>query len=267
MKRVLSLVLIVILMLSTTSKNVFAASYGETENEGDKYLSESALTNLWLEGRQSFELIESKDDKYFTSRFFVGSTIYQVEEVISDDLSSVESKFYVLGELGKEYIGQQTTLIEKEGEYLNVSVMEDGEVIDSQSYDVVDNSLDTQKPSNNVSETLTANAAVETKWFSQGIYNGSNNIYRYTVAAIVAALAAAAGSPAAAGLAAIAGMAIGEQWTVIYWTCETWVLCERSSSWPSYPDWIMAGQYLYQTWYYSDSARTNQIGYTTHLEG
>lgn len=66
--------------------------------------------------------------------------------------------------------------------------------------------------------------AVEYKWFSQGIYNGSNNIYRYTVAAIVGVLATAAGSAAAGGLSVVAGMVISERWPAVYWRRETMLL-------------------------------------------
>lgn len=90
-----------------------------------------------------------------------------------------------------------------------------------------------------------AGCPIEYKWFSQGKYNVSNNIYRYTVAAIVGVLGTAAGNPAAGGLSALAGLIISERWPAVYWTRETWHYMQRNPSSPLYPNWTSAHKYKY----------------------
>lgn len=119
-------------------------------------------------------------------------------------------------------------------------MVEDEKVIDTQSFKIGQlESVDISSGNENI--TTMANS-IEYKWFSQGKFNGSNNIYRYTVAAIVGALAATAGSASAGGLAAVASMVISEHWT-------------------------SAHKYKYYTKYYSDKGRTNYIGSSSYIDG
>lgn len=268
MKRVVSTILSIALLVSM-SINAFAASPADTATANNNLQSSSKLTDLWLEGRDTFKLVDAtSDNRKLISQITVNDVLYQIEENVNEDASVVESNFYKFGDLGKIYIGQQKTFIVQDEDSIVVSVEENGKIIDVQSFNN-STSIDTSanQDSEITEDTLQIMASIEAKWFSQGKANGSNNIYRYTAAAIVAVLSTAAGNAAAAGLAAVASMIIAEQWPAVYWTRETWVYMERCSDWPSYPDWVQAGKYKYYTEYYSDRNRTNLIGTSSYTDG
>lgn len=264
MKRVLPVVLSIAL-ISSMSTNAFAAPYVNTENEVAQ--NSNDLTNLWLNGKSSFKLLEaSSENRYFVSSFTVNGTTYQIEETVNENYDLIDSKFYKIRGTEKEYIGSQTTELSKHGNDVTVSISENGRLLDIQTYNMPENNVANSSLSGTDS-VITPYAAIEAQWFSQGKVNGSNNIQRYTVAAIITLLGVAAGNPYAAGLSSIANTIILEQWETVYWTRETWIYMERCPDWPSYPDWVQAGKYKYYTEYYSDSARTDLIGTTSHTDG
>ena len=231
-------------------------------------INENGLNELWIEGRDTFELISStSDNRNFVSQFTLDGITYQIEETINNDYTIVTSNFYRLGESKKIYLGQQHTIIEKSNDNVAVTIVESGKTIDVQTFKT------SNEPNSNIIENhaneisyLNSNSSVEYKWLSQGKENGSNNIYRYTVGAIVAVLASAAGSAAAAGLAAVASMVIADHWPAVYWTKETWHYMKRTPDSPFYPSWISAYKYKYYTEYYSNSARTNLIGTSSYID-
>lgn len=201
------------------------------------------------------------------SSFIVNGITYQIEETVNESYDSIESKFYAIHDSEKEYVGSQVTKLSKHGNDVTVSISENGNVLDVQTFQIpIYNTVENSTLSDNATSMIPY-AAVESQWFSQGNINGSNNIQRYTVAAIITVLGVAAGNPYAAGLSSIANTIILEQWKTVYWTRETWIYMERCPDWPSYPDWVQAGKYRYYTEYYSDSARTNLIGTTSHTDG
>lgn len=268
MKRVISTILSIAL-ISSMSINVFAASPTDTAAVNNNLEQSSELTNLWLEGRDTFKLVEAtSDNSNIISQITVNSVIYQIEEDVNANGSVVESNFYKLDNSEKTYVGQQKTFIEQDEESIVVSVEENGVVIDTQSFEnVISTDILPNALSKTTEYTPEIYSTIEARWFSQGKATGSNNIYRYTAAAIVGILATAAGSPAAGGLAAVASMIIAEQWPTVYWRRETWIYMERCSDWPSYPDWVQAGKYKYYTEYYSDKNRTNLIGTSSYTDG
>lgn len=264
-KKFMSFLLVGALTLSLSS-NVSAASFGDVDTGDVSTDNEVSLTDLWLEGRDSFKLISaSNDNKNFVSQFVIGDVTYQIEESFNEDYSVVESDFYEINDSNKQFVGQQKTIFEKTGDEVAVTVVEDEKVIDTQSFKIGQlESVDISSGNENI--TTMANS-IEYKWFSQGKFNGSNNIYRYTVAAIVGALAAAAGSASAGGLAAVASMVISEHWPAVYWTRETWHYMQRNPSSPLWPNWTSAHKYKYYTKYYSDKGRTNYIGSSSYIDG
>lgn len=264
-RRVFTVLLLSMLTVST-STTVLASSYNPIPIEQTSKSDDNSLMNLWLNGRNSFELISSSENnKKVVSQFVFEDTLYQIEESFNDDYSVLESNFYKLEQSEKEFLGQQKTLFKRSADTVQVSVSENGKVLDTQTFSAeipVDSTVSTEE-SNNVATTR----AIEYKWFSQGKYNGSNNIYRYTVAAIVGVLGTAAGNPAAGGLSALAGLIISERWPAVYWTRETWHYMQRNPSSPLYPNWTSAHKYKYYTKYYSDSKRTKYISSTSYIDG
>lgn len=68
--------------------------------------------NLWLKGRNSFELISSSENnKKVVSQFVFEDTLYQIEESFNDDYSVLESNFYKLEQSEKEFLGQQKNIV------------------------------------------------------------------------------------------------------------------------------------------------------------
>lgn len=172
------------------STTVLASSYNSVPIEQTSKNDDNSLMNLWLNGRNNFELISSSENnKNVVSQFIFEDTLYQIEESFNDDYSVLESNFYKLEQSEKEFLGQQKTLFKRNADTVQVSVSENGKVLDTQIFSAeipADSNAPTEE-SNNV-----ATRAIEYKWFSQGKYNGSNNIYHYTVAAIVGVLVTAA---------------------------------------------------------------------------
>lgn len=188
-RRVLALLLLSMLTVSM-STTVLASSYNSVPIEQTSKNDDNSLMNLWLNGRNNFELISSSENnKNVVSQFIFEDTLYQIEESFNDDYSVLESNFYKLEQSEKEFLGQQKTLFKRNADTVQVSVSENGKVLDTQIFSAeipADSNAPTEE-SNNV-----ATRAIEYKWFSQGKYNGSNNIYHYTVAAIVGVLVTAA---------------------------------------------------------------------------
>ena len=188
-RKIITMLLVGAMTLSIPT-NAYAASNGEEYQTAKMNSIDEDLSNLWI-NRDSFELIESSDDnRKFVSQFEVDNIKYQIDENINEDYSEVESKFYRLDSDGKKYLGEQETLINRSGENVTVTLLEDGSIIDVQNFTNPENNIENTQNNTNIPTPL---AGTEYKWFSQGKYNGSNNIYRYTVAAIVGALSGAAG--------------------------------------------------------------------------
>lgn len=266
MKRRVFAILLLSMLTVSMSTTALASPYNFAPSEQNSESDDISLTNLWLNGRDSFELISySEDNKNVVSQFVFENTLYQIEESFNDDYSVLESNFYKMEQSEKEFLGQQKILFKRNADIVQVSVLENGKILDRQTF-----SAEIPNNSNTLLEELNnaVNAkGIEYKWFSQGKYNGSNNIYRYTVTAIVGVLGTAAGSPAAGGLTALASLIISERWPAVYWTRETWHYMQRIPGSPSYPNWISAHKYKYNTKYYSDSKRTKFIRSTSYIDG
>lgn len=250
--------------MSTTA---FASSYNVSQIEQTSETIDNSLTNLWVNGSDTFELISSSEDnKNYISQFIYEGIQYQIEEAFNDDYTVLESKFYKLDQSNKEFLGKQETLFEHDENTVQVSILEDDKIIDTQTFNIEPPTISNESI-NDTDALSSAKSSIEYKWFSQGKFNGSNNIYRYTVAAIVGVLGTAAGSPAAGGLSALASIIISEKWPAVYWTRETWNYMQHTPSSPLYPNWTSAHKYKYYTKYYSDSKRTKYIRSTSYVDG
>ncbi len=259
-KMILSFCLVVITMISSLQFNVFALSNSDIkELEKDGQLEE-----LWQMGKDSYKLI-SNDGVNYVSQFTIDSTLYQIEEVISNN--RVESNFYKLENNDKYFLGILETKIDKGNNgNIIVSLSENDKTIDIQNMNskLNDDAIDV----NSVVQLYASKAAkVEYKWHHLCTNKGSNAIYKYTVGAIVAILGTAAGSTAAVGLTAVANYVISDHWQTVWWICDQYAYNQRCKSWPSYPNWISAGKYRYVTKYYSNSKRTNYIGTSKYTNG
>lgn len=153
----------------STSTTVLASSYNPIPIEQTSKSDDNSLMNLWLNGRNSFELISSSENnKKVVSQFVFEDTLYQIEESFNDDYSVLESNFYKLEQSEKEFLGQQKTLFKRSADTVQVSVSENGKVLDTQTFSAeipVDSTVSTEE-SNNVATTR----AIEYKWFSQDFH-------------------------------------------------------------------------------------------------
>lgn len=266
-KKIVSLIVAVSMVL-TVPINAFAATDENIPNSSESYRSDRSLIDLWLEGKSSFELVRvTEDNRNFVSRFSVDDVTYQIEETLNDDYSKVSSKFYKLVENEKTYLGEQKTFINRNEENIKITIEENGEIVDVQNFNNQIYIPQDENLAETNEESLRTARATEYRWFSQGKYNGSNKIYKYTVAAIVGALSGAAGGAAAGGLAAVASMIISEEWDTVYWTRETWNYMKRTPNSPIGIEWIDAGKYKYYTEYFSDRNRKNLIGTSSYIDG
>lgn len=141
----------------------------------------------------------------------------------------------------------------------------DDEVIYKNEIVAVNENKSNDLSGNQQTNQIALYATVSSKWFSQGVHKGSNNISRYTVSALIALIGYISGSAAGAVVAAIAEKAVSEHWIAVYYNKETFVYMKRCASWPSYPNWVQAGKYKYITKYYSNSSRKKCKG-TTYID-
>ena len=266
-KKVVSLILAAT-MVMTVPINAFAAPNENRSNLSGSYTVEDSLTELWLERKSSFELVSVTDNnRNFVSQFSVDDVTYQIEETLNDDYSIVSSKFYKLDETETSYLGEQKTFINRNEENIKITIVENGEIVDVQNFNNQIYIPQGENLAETNEESLRTARAAEYRWFSQGKYNGSNKIYKYTVAAIVGALSGAAGGAAAGGLAAVASMIISEEWDTVYWTRETWNYMKRTPNSPIGIEWVDAGKYKYYTEYFSDRDREDLIGTSSYIDG
>ena len=264
MKKILVIITAIAMSLPMTT-NVFAAS------------SKNNLKSLW-ESRENFELI-SLSDEQVVSNFDANNVTYQVEEYIDIDTHKIISKFYIL-ENEKIYLGEQETNFKQNDTNIYIEISENNEVVDQQTMNI-----ETYNNSNKSNDTSTGEvfdpldeiivtpnilppadgggSYVESKWVSQGVYNGSNTIAQYSVGALTILIGYISGGATGTVVAYIVDRAIQENWDRVYYSKETFVYLERCSTWPSYPNWIQAGGYKYITKFYSDSARKDYIRTTT----
>lgn len=273
MKRIIGIFMVVVIFFLTPINAFASADFVNIDDAEDgvellENENNSLLTDLWIKGHDTYKLIYySEDNREFISNFVVGNSTYQIEETVNEERNHINSVFYELSFDGKKtYLGNQETIFKEEDNILSIIVTEN-ETIQSEEIIFTESSNDVENINMDGNNSIETASMVSYMWSYQGAVNGSNNITRYTTAAIINILAYAAGSPLAAGIATIATMIIGEQWSSVYWTKKTWVYLERCEDWPSYPNWIQGGKYRYHTKYYSDKNRTDLIGETEYVDG
>ena len=267
-KKFLCVMLASLTLASTVPTYVFADS-----NSNSKFLSESqnikdeSLTNLLVEGKDSYKLIKIDGNKVY-SQFTVDNSNYIIEEEINDNYDKVLSKFYKLDNEKKEFIGQTETILNHINNNLStIQVIENNKIVDFQYIQSNTLSYNCNEQFDYSNNTVTPFARVEYAWHHQGTYNGSNLILKFTVGAIIVTLTTATGSPYAAGLGYIVDQIIQYNWKTVWWTRDTYAYNSRCPDWPSYPHWVPEGKYRYRTKFYSNSSRTQYISSTDYTDG
>lgn len=223
------------------------------------------LTNLLVQGKENYEIVDINGNS-ITSQFSIGNQKYFIDEVISDSYDRVISNYYRIVDNHKEFIGQTKTVVNKVSENVsNIQVLDNNNnVVDSQ---YIGNDTMTYNDNHDILENNIAPfSKVEYKWHYQYTSKGSTKILKYTVGAIITALATAAGGAAAAGLSYIATEIINDHIPNVWWTRDTYAYNQRCPDWPSYPHWIPAGKYRYRTKYYSNSSRTKYISASDYTD-
>lgn len=222
------------------------------------------LNTLW-ENRQNFKLAYSDISK--TVSFFTTNGVrYELDEVIAYSGKCVKSKYYRLDN-GKTFLGEQSTIFNENNEGIEATMIEKNKVIYKSIIRSPDNMLRNNNTNNCNSQIVPYSAKVSSRWFSQGVYKGSNNIARYTVSALIALIGYISGTATGVVISALAEKAVSEHWPAVYYSKETFVYMKRCPSWPSYPDWVVAGKYKYITKFYANSSRKQCKGTVTHIDG
>ncbi|MGM9952873.1 MAG: hypothetical protein ACI32Q_05730 [Intestinibaculum porci] len=187
---------------------------------------------------------------------------YETKEKVSKDNSIVITQYYKVNDNELIALGSTKTYLNQQGNRLNIVVYQNNEKI--AQVDLQNNQVPLEN-SNNL--FMKSTGKTEYKWFYQGSYNGSNKILKFTIGAITAALAGSIGGAAGGALGYVAGEIINEHIKVVYWHQKTWVYLMRTPGSASYPNWIQAGKYKYQTSYYRDAAHTSLIRTVTRIDG
>ena len=263
--------LLSIVLLSFYPLDAYASSQDMPEKEA---ISDTQLSEIWLKSEKNLNADQSIEGKFYSTSLKLNDKTYEVEDTISEDLSEVNSKFYKIEDKQKIYMGSMVTVLNNDNDLLNVDVYENGKIVSQEKVNIPTSEVKSSNlNANNLNPAMystsanSANYKMEYKWSNPDTSYGSTKIQKYTTGAIIAVLAAAAGSPLAAGLGSVANSIIQDKIPLVYTQMTIWTYLERSSCSPIYPHWIPAGKYKYHTKYYSDKNRTQLINETNYIDG
>lgn len=227
--------------------------------------------------KSNFNFIQTNINDEVVYTYNEDNEIYKVVENINMDLKRINSKIYKLNEVKTwDLISEIKTNITVLPLNNNNSIIEIKSTTNNKITSVNKFYINRSflKNQTNTSMLLSSNSKIKTssvtyEWRYDGITYGSNKIIKYTLSTVIAVLTAIAGAAngdvvtlaCAEAINNIAQNIIADNIPTVYWKMKSWT------------KWLTSGNGLWYTvgskvevWYYSDSNRTQQIGYSYDVD-
>lgn len=223
------------------------------------------------DGISSLDLIQVDLSDKVIYTYEQNDKTYKVEETLqyNNDTTEIESKIYEETSTDKYlHVGTLNTTVNSipENSAVELTVEQNNKVV---SHDIISTqtiNVNNETPSES-SVNPTATYPIY-EWRYQGVSYGNTKILRYTVSAIITALATAvgfktagkAGTVVANVLADIAKNVILDKIQLVYWKRNLWYYYMNNSI-----TWHYVGDKK-KVWFYSDANRTNLINYVEEVD-